>query len=57
MKIVFEFCSSKMVQIGLLLAVVGLIFNRTWILALGIGIAVGSSIDFDVQREGVEESE
>lgn len=51
MKIVFEFCSSRMVQVGLVLAVVGLVFNQTWILALGIGIGIGSSIDFNVQKE------
>lgn len=51
MKIVFEFRNSRMVQVGLILAVVGLVFSQTWILALGIGIATGSSIDFSVQKE------
>jgi len=51
MKIVFKFCSSRMVQVGLLLAVVGLVFSQTWILTLGIGIGIGSSIDFDVMKE------
>lgn len=51
MKIVFNFRSSRMVQLGLILAVVGLVFSQRWILALGIGISIGSSIDFDVLRE------
>jgi len=40
-----------MVQLGLILAVVGLVFSQRWILALGIGIGIGSSIDFDVVKE------
>jgi len=51
MKIVFKFRSSRMVQLGLILAVVGLVFSQRWILALGIGIGIGSSIDFDVVKE------
>lgn len=57
MKIVFEFRSSRMVQVGLILAVVGLVFSQTWILALGIGIAIGSSVDFVVLKEEEEEVE
>jgi len=51
MKIVFKFRSSRMVQLGLILAVVGLVFSQRWILAFGIGISIGSSIDFDVVKE------
>lgn len=54
MKIVFAFRSSRMVQIGLILAVVGLVFSQRWILALGIGIGIGSSIDFSVLKEEKE---